>query len=133
MSQIYLGSDAFRRKMQRMIAGSPRSPEVPRRQRQPAPPELSQIIAAVSRQYDVPQEQLRHRRHRPERLALAYLARNEAGLRLADFAPALGIKTWAASHLAASAEQLQLKSPSFRRSLDQLRLALATRTTSSQD
>ncbi|MGH7411716.1 MAG: hypothetical protein ACREJ6_11750, partial [Candidatus Methylomirabilis sp.] len=73
---------------------------------------------------------LRHRRHSPPRLAVAYLARNEGMLRLSDFAPALGVKNWAASHLVTSAERLANRNRRFRENLDHIRLSLSQLTDS---
>ena len=122
---MYLGGEAFRKKVQAMVAGGTRSREVPRLQRLPARPGLSEIIAATSREFGVAEGELRRRRHTPARLAVAYLARHEGALKLPEFAPALGVRDWAASHLATSAERLAQESRRFQQSLRRIQLSLA--------
>jgi REP element-mobilizing transposase RayT len=131
VSQMYLGGEAFRKRVQGMVAGGTRSREVPRLQRLPARPGLSEIIAATSREFGVGEGEFRRRRQTAARLALAYLARHEGALKLPEFAPALGVKDWAASHLATSAERLAQEDRRFQQSLRRIRLAL-TKLTDSQ-
>jgi len=125
VSQMYLGGDAFRKRVQAMVAGEKRSREVPRLQRLPARPGLKEIIAATSREFGVAEGELRRRRRTPARLAVAYLARHEGALKLPEFAPALGVHDWAASHLATSAERLAQESRRFQQSLRRIQLSLA--------
>jgi len=73
---------------------------------------------------------LTRKRQIPARLALAWLARNEAAFRLSDFAPMLGVKPWAASHLAAVAQQRAEADSAFRKRLARLQAALLKITTS---
>jgi len=79
----------------------------------------------------VAEGELRRRRHTPARLAVAYLARREGALKLPEFAPALGVHDWAASHLATSAERLAQKSRRFQQGLRRIQLSL-TKATDSQ-
>jgi putative transposase len=125
VSQMYLGGEAFRKKVQAMVTGAKRSREIPRLQRLPARPRLSDIMAATLSEFGVAEGELRRRRHSPARLALAYLARHEGALKLPEFAPALGVRDWAASHLATSAEKLAQESRRFHKSLSRIRLSLA--------
>jgi putative transposase len=130
VAQIYLGGEGFRKKAQAMVSAKTRSPQIPRLQRLPARPRLADIIAAASREFDIESSELRRRRHTPARLAVAYLARHEGALRLPEFAPALGVQDWAASHLATSAERLARENRSFRRSLRRIQLQLTELTNS---
>lgn len=130
VSQIYLGGEEFRRGVQAMVSTGTRSSQIPRLQRLPARPGLAQIIAATLREFQVGESELRQRRHTPARLAVAYLARHEGALRLPQFAPALGVKDWAASHLATSAERLTQESRRFQRSLRRIQQSLAELTNS---
>jgi hypothetical protein len=131
VSQMYLGGEAFRKKVQAMVTGGKSSREVPRLQRLPARPGLSEIIAATLREFGVAEGDLRRRRHSPARLAMAYLARHEGALKLPEFAPALGVHDWAASHLATSAERFAQESRRFQQTLRRIQLSLA-RVTDSQ-
>jgi hypothetical protein len=63
-------------------------------------------------------------------LALAYLAREVAALRLSEFAPSLGGQVWAASHLATSTEELAKSSRLFAEILDRLRRSVTEATVS---
>lgn len=130
VAQIYLGDEGFRKKAQAMVSAKTRSPQIPRLQRLHARPRLADIIAAASREFDIESSELRRRRHTPARLAVAYLARHEGALRLPEFAPALGVQDWAASHLATSAERLARENRSFRRSLRRIQLQLTELTNS---
>jgi REP-associated tyrosine transposase len=130
VSQIYLGGEGFRRRAREMVSVGTRSNQIPRLQRLPARPRLADIVAATSREFGVEESELRCRRHTPARLAVAYLARHEAALKLTEFAPALGVQDWAASHLATSAERLAQQARRFRQSLDRIQRSLAKLTDS---
>jgi len=125
VSQMYLGGEAFRKSVQALVTGGKRSREVPRLQRLPARPGLSEIIAATLREFGVAEGEIRRRRHTAARLAVAYLARHDGALKLPEFAPALGVRDWAASHLATSAERLARESRRFQQSLGRIQQSLA--------
>src|SRR6266545_903031 len=129
-SQIYLGGEGFRKRVQEMVSSGTRSRQIPRLQRLPARPRLADIVAAASREFGVRESDLHRRRHTPARLAVAYLARHEGALKLPEFAPALGIQDWAASHLATSAERLAQESRRFQQSLHRIQRSLAELTDS---
>lgn len=59
---MYLGGEAFRKKVQEMVSGDKSSREVPRLQRLPARPRLSEFIAATLREFGVTEGDLRRRR-----------------------------------------------------------------------
>jgi putative transposase len=123
-SQIYLGSVEFRKRAHAMVLAENRSREVPRVQRMPARPGLAQIIVATSREFGIAESELRRRGQSPARLAAAYLARHEGALRLPEFAPALGVRDWAASHLATSAERMARENRRFRQRLHRIQQSL---------
>jgi hypothetical protein len=130
VSQIYPGGQGFRKRIQAMVSGQERSHQIPRVQRLPARPQLAEIVAAVLREFGVPASDIRRRRHTPARMAVAYLARHGGALRLADFAPVLGVQDWAASHLATSAERFLLRNRQFQRSIRSIQRALVELTSS---
>jgi putative transposase len=130
VSQIYLGGERFRKRVQEMISAGTRSRQIPRLQRLPGRPRLADIVAAASREFGVRESDLHRRRHTPARLAVAYLARHEGALKLPEFAPTLGVQDWAASHLATSAERLAQESRRFQQSLRRIRRSLAELTDS---
>jgi hypothetical protein len=74
--------------------------------------------------------EFRRRRQTAGGLALAYLAQHEGALKLPEFAPALGVKDWAASHLATSAERLAQEDRRFQQSLRRIRLSFSKLTDS---
>ena len=123
-AQVFLGGERFRKQVQKMISASSRSSEIPRAQRSPLRPALQQILSATAREFGITDGEWTRKRQTPARLALAWLARNEAGLRLADFAPALGIRPWAASHLAVAAQARATADRAFRKHLSQIQANL---------
>ena len=125
VSQIYLGGQGFRKRIQAMVSGQESNRQIPRLQRLPARPRLPEILAAATREFGVGESDLHRRRHIPARLAVAYLARHQGALKLSEFAPALGVQDWAASHLATSAERMARSSQRFQRSLRRIQKTLA--------
>ena len=97
--QIYLGDENFRKKIQARIDACATSQEHPEPQRRQIRPTLEAVLSATARHFSVHADELtKHKQTRP-RLAVAWLAWTDAGLKLEEFAKALGIKRWAASHL----------------------------------
>jgi len=124
VAQIFLGGEGFRKRVQQMIGTSPRSSEIPWDQRTPIRPTLHDILAATEREFASARSDWTLKRQTPARLALAWLARTEAGLRLSDFAPALGVKAWAASHLAVAAKRRADSDRTFRNHLHRIQTDL---------
>jgi hypothetical protein len=122
--QIYLGGMEFQRRIQERIDDAPRSVEIPEAQLRPGKPSLAEIVTMTARHFGVGPADLQRPRHSRARLAFAYFARNEVGLRLAAFTDALGVKRWATARLIASAQRLMVSDESFRSDLDQIRRAL---------
>jgi putative transposase len=122
--QVFLGGDRFRRRVQAEIGGRTRSTEVPWPQRHCFRPTFIEIVRAAESEFGCGPGLLLQKRRSPLRLAVAFLARHEAGLRLSDFAGWLGVRRWAASHLASQAEKLIAESPIFREQIDKIRDAL---------
>lgn len=129
-SQIFLGGEEFRKTVQTLIGRKPLSTAIPRDQRVPVRPTLQAILHATAEEFGASQADWTHKRRTPARLALAWLAATEGGLRLADFGPALGVQPWAASHLAAAAQRRAASDRRFRKSLDRIQDALYKITTS---
>lgn len=122
--QVFLGTEQFRRRVQERLDNAPPSEEVPWEQRHSTRPTLQAIAEAVADGFSVGADFLRRRRTSPPRMALAYLARREGGLRASEFAPPLGIERWAASRLASQAEHLLEADPDFRAKVDRIRALL---------
>ncbi len=130
ISQIFLGGEQFRKQIQKLIGAGPRSSEIPQDQRRPLRPTLEAIQSSVAREFRIAPNQWTRKRQSPARLALAWLARNEAALRLSDFAPTLGIKPWAASHIAAAAQLRASTNSTFQKRLARIQTELLKITTS---
>jgi hypothetical protein len=122
--QIFLGSDEFLERVQRMIALTPRSAEIPTSQRTPSRPSLTAILAAATKEFGVSTDELTRRRSSAARLAVAYVARTDALLALARFAGCLGVGASAASHLALQAERRMSENARFRTRVQRLRAAV---------
>jgi putative transposase len=129
-SQVFLGGEAFRRRVQKMTDGRPRSVEIPRVQRRVVRPTLEALLTSTAREFRVSEAEWKRRRHTPARMALAWLARTESAMALRDFAPALGVKPWAASHLAIAAQERAATDRGFRKRLQRLQASLRDVTSS---
>jgi len=129
-AQMFLGGEGFRKRAQRMIRSKPPSSEIPRAQQLPLRPSLQNILAATAREFGATSIDWTRKRRIPARLALAWLARMEAGLRLSDFAPTLGVKPWAASHLVSVATRRADADRAFRKRLNRTRAQLEEITSS---
>ncbi len=123
-AQVYLGGEGFRKQVQKMISTRPRSSEIPRAQRFLLRPTLQEILKETAREFRIAEGEWMRKRRTPARLALASLARTEAGLRLSEFAPTLGVKPWAASHLAIAAQARATADRTFRKHLHQIQATL---------
>lgn len=122
--QVFLGSSRFRARVQQMIDVLPPSREAPWAERHSARPDFEAIARAAATEFEADPSLLRVRRTTPIRLAVAFLARHEAGLRATDLGPLLGVERWAASRLANRAEDLAARSPVFRKRIGRIRSAL---------
>jgi putative transposase len=122
--QVFLGGDQFRREVQARIEAAAVSQEVPRSQRHCIRPTFEAVVRAAAVEFDSSPQLLAQKRRSPLRLAVAFLARHDAGLQVADFASWLGVRQWAASHLASHAENLMARSPMFRKRIDNIRAEL---------
>jgi REP element-mobilizing transposase RayT len=123
--QFVLGGAAFRKRIQKRIDESGAGAEVPWAHRHCVRPDLDSIVETSARELRCSIGLLVQRRRNVLRLAVAYLARHEAGLREGEFADRLAVRRWAASQLATQAENLLEASPEFRRRIDRIRRALA--------
>ena len=122
--QFVLGGSSFRKQIQRRINAGGMGREAPWRQRHCVRPSLEAIVDVATKELRCSRELLIQKRRTPLRLAVAYLARHEAGLRESEFASRLDVERWAASQLATSAEYLLEADPEFRRRIAKMRAAL---------
>ncbi len=122
--QVFLGGERFRRRVQAMIDTSARSSEFPRHHRHCVRPTFEAIVSAAAAEFGMGPEGLLQRGRSPLRLAVAYFARHEAGMRLKDVAMRLGVERWTASRLSIQAERLMMESPLFRSRVDSIRAVL---------
>jgi len=87
-------------------------------------PDIDAIVTVATRELGCSVDMLVQKRRNLLRLAVAYLARHDAGLRESEFASRLGVRLWAASRLATSAENLAEADPEFRGRIARMRAAL---------
>jgi putative transposase len=118
--QVFLGGERFRHRMQRMVEAVPPSAETPRPQRCPHRPSLSEIVRATCRIFEVDAPDLCRMKRTAARCAIAYLAREDASLRLAAIAPHLGVGVSATSRLAALGTK-RLADDDFRLHVERIR------------
>ena len=90
--QIYLGSEVFRRRMQRMVRAKD-DPEIPKEHSRPARPSAERLLGRVTAAYGVKREELMRSTRRPSeaRQVAIYLLRHEAGLTLREIARRFGV------------------------------------------
>jgi REP element-mobilizing transposase RayT len=122
--QVFLGGDGFQRRVQARINSSAPSEEVPWGDRHCVRPTFDQIVRAAIAEFGCDPGLLLQKRRSELRMAVAYLARHEAGLRVSDFAGWLAVRRWAASRLASEGEILLEASPTFRSQVDSIRAVL---------
>lgn len=107
IGQIYLGSEEFCERMQRLVSAKPRSRQHPKAQRMFVRPSFDAVIDQISRTFGEPVDQLRERSHRASRKALAQLAWQESGLTLAAIANWMNVTDRAVSHLVKCGKSLE--------------------------
>jgi hypothetical protein len=123
--QVYLGSDAFRQRVDALLAARPPVIEIPRAQRELTPrPSLDQVLRAVAVSFETSEGVVRSRRRGPARKAFALLARRSSAARLREVAGVLGINAWSASHAASAGERLEVEDRQFRLKLESARSLL---------
>jgi putative transposase len=83
--QIFLGGEAFLKKMQKLASGKPAS-NVPRSQRSPLRPRADEVLKAIARAYGLPTKKLLDRSHPEAFKAAVYLLRRQANLTLGQVA-----------------------------------------------
>jgi chromosomal replication initiation ATPase DnaA len=123
--QVYLGGEGFRRRVGEQINKCSRSSEIPGDHRHRVRPTFDAIVSATTTEFEILPEHLPVKRRSPARMAVAYLARTEAGLSLCELGLALGVKRWTASRLALEAERLMAEDRDFGRRVDKIRRVLA--------
>jgi REP element-mobilizing transposase RayT len=123
--QIYLGGEAFRRRVDRLLARRPAVLEVPRAQQALSPrPTLDQALNAVALAFGTTPLAIRSGRRGPARKAFALLGRRLWTARLGDVGAVLRVRHWSASHLASAGEVLEVGDGGFRERLAQARRLL---------
>jgi len=122
--QFILGRAPFLRAIQKRINDSNVGRESPWHQSHCVRPDLDAIVTVAARELGCSVDLLVQRRRTPLRLAVAYMARHDAGLREAEFATRLGVRLWAASRLATCAENLAEADAEFRGRIARMRAAL---------
>ena len=128
-NQLVLGSDAFGRRMGRLLRSPARLREIPKRQRNLARPAIGEILAVVGEVFGEKVESIRRPRSGVAREAVACLARTEGAWPIAEIGEALGVKSWSASHLATFGESRLAQDADFRRKVETARETLRNRTT----
>lgn len=104
-SGLYLGSEAFGARLEKMIENKRNDPEYPRRHRQPWKPDLQMLIRTFDEIVGTP---LRTRSDQTieERKIFSWLARHRCGAPVAAIAPLLGVTPSGASKLIAAGRGL---------------------------
>jgi putative transposase len=121
VGQLFLGSDAFRRRIRAIQTATPRRAGVPLDQHRAMRPALSEIVRVSASVLGVDPGELRERRRSAYRLVVAYLARRDALVRLVDLGSLLGVSVTSAHEIVASARRLSRLEPEFRRLLRRVR------------
>ena len=122
-NQLFLGGEDFRRRIRAMGEASVSS-EVPLVQRMAIRPNLADVVRASAIVLGVGEEEIRKQRRTPLRLAVAYIARNDALARLSEVGAALEVSVTSASEIAVSARRLRIREPEFRALLRRIRSEL---------
>lgn len=113
--QIYLGGEAFRRRVQRWVHRR-EDPEIPQGQRRPGRPAVDQLLRRVATAYGMaPADFLRATRRPSEARQVAmYLLRHDAGLRLREIARRFSVGYSAVSHRLSALRARAREDPEFR-------------------
>jgi len=111
--QIYLGGQAFQRRMRTRIEGRRIGEDVPKSQVRIGRPTLDWIVAAIAARPSLDA--------RSTRAMIAFLGREDAGERLAMIGAALSVKPSMASRLASHGARLMQESRRFRSQAEEVR------------
>lgn len=120
-SQLFLGSDSFRRRMQAISDGSSSSRKVSRRNRLVWRPEIREIVRAVAAELKMPEQEIESGRGGDARLAVAHLGRVEAALSLGEVGRPLHLGAAAVSRMASEGERRMQSDPSYARFITRVR------------
>ena len=102
--QIWLGSEAFLTRMQRLVGGQSMQ-AMPREQRQPDRPDAERVLEAVAKAYGmVGREVVLERSSEPAFRAAVYLLRRAANLSLKEVAELVGLSLGRISQLQRAVE-----------------------------
>lgn len=123
-SQLFLGSEAFRARLVERMQSASLSPEIPRAQRHPARPSITEVIAASARVLGVETSEAGKPRRSPLRLAVAYVVRRDTLTTLAQLGLALGVSASSACEIYASANRLRKREVTFRALIASVRLEI---------
>jgi REP element-mobilizing transposase RayT len=103
--QIFVGGETFVSAMARRLAPRVLDDDIPRLQRQPCPPTLEDVCAAVAWNWRIPVEALGQRRAGEPRLAAIYLATKLTGLTARKVGAAFGIRRGRVSNVISEVEK----------------------------
>jgi REP element-mobilizing transposase RayT len=121
--QIYLGSEAFRRRVQQWVRRRD-DPEIPQGQRRPGRPAPERLLQRVAAVYRVASATLLHPRRRPSeaRQVALYLLRQEAGLGLQAIAKRFGVGYSAVSHRLSAVRSRLAGDPAFKARVEKCKI-----------
>lgn len=122
--QLFLGGEDFRKRMRAVLGVPAVSSEVPREQRMPIRPAVSDVVLAAARVLGVEPSEIRKQRRTPFRLAVAYIARQDTLARLSDLGAALRVSASSACEICSSARRLRQREPEFRVLIRSIRLEI---------
>ncbi len=102
--QIWLGSEEFRARMARLVAGQDLN-DVPSMQTQPARPTPEALLGAVAQSFEVKREAVLDRAYQPAFQAAVYLLRRVANLPLKDVSALAGVSISRISRIQSTIER----------------------------
>lgn len=127
LGQIYLGSAAFRDRMQARIASTVCSREHPLTQRTRARPGIEPLRALVAEEFGVLEIDLSRKSYGPARKAFAQLAAEDAGVPFRTIATAIGTTEVAAWKLRRAGRALYEADSGYRGLIERIRARLKVR------
>ena len=120
--QVFLGREAFLRRVQRAARQQANDPEIPQRQRRPAWLSPETVLQKVARQYGLAVAELRRFTHRPSeaRQVALYGLRRWAGVSLAEIGKQMGLSYAGVSRRVSAVAQRLAADQRFREQIRRL-------------